>query len=91
MVEKVDVQGNGFSLGNHLKVRVTIDISQLLCRGRMVCMGPTQSLWVEFRYERIPIFYYWCVMVDHDERDCLRWVSSKETLRPEEKQFGPWL
>ena len=30
-------------------------------------------------------------MVDHDERDCLRWVSSKETLRPEEKQFGPWL
>lgn len=54
----------------------------------MVRMGPTQSL---FRYERIPIFCYWCGMVDDDERDCLRWVSNKETLRPEDKQFGLWL
>lgn len=90
-IVEVDVLGNGFSLGNHLRVRFTIDISKPLCRGRMVRMGPNQSLWVEFCYERIPIFYYWCGLVDHDERDCMRWVSSKDTPRSEERQFGPWL
>lgn len=48
-------------------------------------------MWVDFKYERLPIFCYWCGRVDHDERDCLQWTRSKETLRPEEKQYGPWL
>ncbi|XP_075675045.1 uncharacterized protein LOC142644284 [Castanea sativa] len=39
----------------------------------------------------LPIFYYWCGKVDHDERDCLQWICSKETLRAEDKQFGAWL
>ena len=30
-------------------------------------------------------------MVDHDEKECLQWIRSRETLRPEEKQFGVWL
>lgn len=30
-------------------------------------------------------------MMDHDEGDCLQWLHNKETLRQEEKQYGPWL
>ncbi|KAK7819522.1 hypothetical protein CFP56_040175 [Quercus suber] len=29
--------------------------------------------------------------MDHDVKECLQWIRSKETLRPEEKQFGAWL
>ncbi|KAK7851589.1 hypothetical protein CFP56_041492 [Quercus suber] len=30
-------------------------------------------------------------LMDHDEKDCLQWIRSKESLRLEEKQFGVWL
>ena len=90
-VEKVDANGSGFRLGSFLRIRVQLDITKPLCRGRKVRLGEHGMKWVEFKYERLPIFCYLCGMIDHDERDCLQGFRSKETPRPEEKQFGPWL
>ena len=90
-VEKVDANTKGFCLGSCLRVRVLIDISKPLCRGRKVHLGEHGLRWVDLKYERLPIYCYLCGKVDHDERDCMQWVRSKDTLRPEEKQFGPWL
>ena len=90
-VEKVDVDEKSFCLGGYLRIRVSMGITQPLCRGRRVRIRTSAATWVDFRYERVPIFCYWCGKVDHDERDCYLWISSKETLRPEDKQFGPWL
>ena len=66
-VEKVDVDEKGFSLGGHLRIRVSMDITQLLCRGRQVRIGESVATWVDFKYERLPIFFYWCWKLDHDE------------------------
>ncbi|KAK9996183.1 hypothetical protein SO802_020869 [Lithocarpus litseifolius] len=90
-VVKADVDENGFCLGGYLRIRVAMDITQLLCRGRRVRIGESVATWVDFKFERLPIFCYWCGKVDHDERDCLQWIRSKETLRPKDKQYGPWL
>ena len=90
-VVKVDANGKGFCLGNCLRIRVILDVSLPLCRGRKVRLGEYGLKWVDFRYERLPIFCYLCGKVDHDERDCLQWIRSNVTLRTEEKQFGPWL
>ena len=90
-VERVDANEKGFYLGNFIRIRVLMDISMSLCRGRKVRLGEHGLKWVDFKYERLPIFCYLCGRVDHDERDCLQGLQSKETLRPEEKQFGPWL
>ena len=57
----------------------------------MVKLSSPSPVWVEFKYERLPIFCYRCGKVDHDERDCLLWIRSKEILRAEDKQYGPWL
>ena len=38
-VEKVDANAKGFCLGNSLRIRVLIDISKPLCRGRKVRLG----------------------------------------------------
>ena len=38
-IEKVDVGSKGFSMGKYLRIRVTIDISKPLCRGRVVSHG----------------------------------------------------
>ena len=74
-VEKMDVGDKGFSLGGYLRIRVTLDISQPLSRGRIVRSGGSNSRWVEFKYEHLPVFCYLCGRLDHDE----------------DKQYGPWL
>ena len=90
-VVKVDVREQGFSMGKFLRVRVDINISEPLCKGRMVRMGGPTLVWVDFCYERLPIFCYWCGKLDNDDRDCPLWIQSKESLGPKDKQFGPWL
>ena len=91
MIEKVDVGSKRFSIGKYLRVRLTINILKPLCRGRVVCMGGTKQGWVDFRYECLPIFCYWCGKLDHDDRDRSLWIDSKESLEMEERKFGPWL
>lgn len=89
-IEKVDIGGKGFSVSKYLRVRIVVDITQPLCRGRSVRMGGGKAGWVDFRYERLPIFCYWCGIPEHDDRDCPLWISSKKSLGTEDKQFlGP--
>ncbi|KAK7856470.1 hypothetical protein CFP56_023120 [Quercus suber] len=57
-VEKVDVDEKGFCLGGYLHIRVSLDLTKPLCRGRRVRIGESATTWVDFKYERLPIFYY---------------------------------
>ena len=43
--EDVDVEGDGF-----IRVRVTLDISQPLCKGRVISLENGKELWVSFKY-----------------------------------------
>ena len=65
---------------------VNIDISKPLCRGRAVRLGTSEKGWVDFRYECLPIFCYWCGKLDHDDRDCTLWIDSNESLELNERQ-----
>lgn len=38
-VEKVDANEKGFCLGSYLRIRVSLDVSMPLCRGRKVRLG----------------------------------------------------
>ena len=91
VVEKVDVDNKGFSMRGFLRIRVSVNITEPLCRGRKIRSGREKLLWVDFKYKRLPIFCYWCGMMDNDEKEFLQWIRSKETLRLEEKQLGAWL
>ena len=71
-VEKMDANEKGFCLGKFIRIRVLMDISMPLCQGRKVLLGEYGLKWVDFKYERLPIFYYLCGRIDHDERDCLQ-------------------
>ncbi|KAL0007875.1 hypothetical protein SO802_009377 [Lithocarpus litseifolius] len=39
----------------------------------------------------MPIFCYWCGLINHDEKDCKIWTESGCTLNKDEQQYGPWL
>ena len=58
VVEQVDTCPMGDYRGRRLQVRINVDISQPLYRGRMVDIGDSSPSWVSFKYERMPIFCY---------------------------------
>ncbi|XP_075670183.1 uncharacterized protein LOC142639946 [Castanea sativa] len=77
--------------GNFMRVRVELDITKPLCRGRKVTFDEGKDGWVLFEYERLPTYYCWCGLLSHVGKDCDRWVRSKGTLASEDVQFGAWL
>ena len=54
-------------------------------------IGGSNSQWVEFKYECLPVFCYLCCRIDHDEKDCIDWICSACPIHSEDKQYGPWL
>ena len=84
--EGIEVEGDGF-----IRVRVTVDISQPLCRGRVISMATGKEQWVSFKYERPPNLCYWYGCLMHADRDCELWIDSEGTLQSDSQQFGPWL
>ena len=63
--------------GDFLRVRVVVNVSRPLNKGRKVLLGKDGEVWVNFRYEKMPNFCYWCGMVSHDAQECSVWLSSK--------------
>ncbi|XP_050277735.1 uncharacterized protein At4g02000-like [Quercus robur] len=90
-VEQVDTSLSGECRGKYIRVHVTLDIRQPLPRGRFVDMGNSESLWSSVQYEKMPIFCYWCGLLNHDEKDCKVWLDSNGTSNKDDQQYGPWL
>ena len=87
----VNAPEGGQAWGTCIHVRVHMDITKPLCRGRMVRLGGSDRQWVSFQYERLPIYFYWCGKLDHDENDYRLWIQSNGSLSRDEQQYGPWL
>lgn len=66
--------------GTFMHVRVAIDISRPLCRGRKVMFEEESKSWLSFQYERLPNICFTCGILSHDNKDCKLWLSNKGTL-----------
>ena len=51
-----------------MRVRVAVDVTKLLCRGRMITWDQARDRWVSFMYKRLPNICYWCGLFLHDDR-----------------------
>ena len=65
-----EVQSGMKEWGTHdgssfMRIRVLVDTSKPLCRGRKLCMEDGKVGWVRFRYERLPNLCYWCGLLTH--------------------------
>ena len=69
--------------GSFMRVRVTLDVYQPLCRGRVIKLEEGGKTWVNFKYERLPNICYWCGCFDHSDKDCDLWIQSKGSLQLE--------
>jgi hypothetical protein len=84
-LEDVDVAGDGMEWGWCLRIRVSINLSKLLERGRALVVGG-KSHWVHFKYEKMPLFYFLYGCVVHGQKGCPAGMQKQMSTLDKEKQ-----
>ena len=74
--------------GHFIRVRVLIDVTLPLCRGRLITMENGVKNWIRFKYERLPNICFWCGRLTHSDKNCDLWIDNKGTLSPDQQQFN---
>jgi hypothetical protein len=90
-VEPYSMAGDERSGENNPRVRVRLDITKPLCRGRKVQLGKGKLGWLTFKYERLPNFCYVCGLLTHGEKDCGMRMKTRGDDPHAPPQYGPWL
>lgn len=65
---------------NLMRVRVAVDVTKPLRRGRVITWDQGRERWALFMYKRLPKICYWCGHLSHDNKECQVWLSSKGDL-----------
>jgi hypothetical protein len=66
-VEEVEVNENGVGSSEYLRVRIVLDLSKPLFRGRFLKLKE-KMIWVKFQYKKIPKFCFNCGVIRHGIR-----------------------
>jgi hypothetical protein len=86
-VELVDADDEGIAWGEFLRVKIVLDLTKPLQRGRKLNIQGEQ-FWVTFQYERLPKFCFFCGVIKHGRGGC----SQRSMLRQQNNpQYGMWL
>lgn len=86
----VIVPKNGSKEGRYVKMFVEVELTKPLIRGTKICFeGETR--WVNFKYEQLPFFCFYCGVLGHGERLCNKKMKYVENDCLSEGQFGEWL
>ncbi|XP_022841874.1 uncharacterized protein LOC111365549 [Olea europaea var. sylvestris] len=90
-VIEVDIDKIEIARGEFLHVRVCLDISKPLLRGKKIYVGSYKPFWTRFSYERLPNFCYLCGVLGHGHKDYILWKPAMEAYTTSDYSYGPWL
>ena len=90
-VMSVDVVDFGVQWRKYLLVRVKIDVTKKLVKGKKVKIEGGKQRWISFRYERLPNFCYRCGLLNHGLRECAEASQKENQNKQTNLQYGPWL
>ena len=82
-VLEIDVQESGVQWGTCLRVKVRLDVTKRLIRGKKITVEGGESRWVNFKYERLPNFCYRCGLMNHALKECLGNGAEKKNTEGE--------
>ncbi|KAK1592224.1 hypothetical protein Q3G72_021434 [Acer saccharum] len=89
-VKETDAGESGECVGQFIRIRVLIDVTNPLKRGLRVALGDDEKVnEVMICYERLPNFCYYCGKIGHLVRDCP--LNTKEITSSFGFKFGPWM
>jgi hypothetical protein len=89
-VEEVDISGEGPGRGSSLRIKVQIDITKPLERGRALWLNG-KMVWVNFRYEKLPHFCFNCGRIFHNMEQCSDRKEARQNGEEDLKRWGTWL
>jgi hypothetical protein len=89
ILEDVDVAGDGAGWGRCLRIRVSIDVTKPLERGRALNLGGKTS-WVNFKYEKLPLFCFSCGCIVHGNQGCPVPRQTRLSAMEDIKKWGVW-
>jgi hypothetical protein len=89
-VLEVEVDDEGVGWGEYLRLRIVLDLTKPLSRGRQLRLRD-RSLWILFKYEKIPRFCFSCGIIRHGPGGCMNQRGRRALGDAEETQFGKWL
>ena len=87
----VDAPKSGLAWGPFLRIRVRIDITKPLMRGKMIQIENLDANWAVFKYERLPIFCYCCGLLGHQDCECPQLKTGCFAANEDDFQYGSWL
>ncbi|KAM0912888.1 hypothetical protein ACQ4PT_012502 [Festuca glaucescens] len=84
---EADRDEEGMAYGQYLRIKIRMEITKPLMRGKMVQIGDEGKLkWCPFEYEFLPDFCFTCGKIGHIDKSCT--IQLKEG---EVQQYGKWL
>lgn len=87
--QEVDIASDGVGWGKCLRIRVSINLTKPLERGRALNLGG-KSYWVNFKYEKLPMFCFHCWRIVHGSQGCPESTHLHLNSENTEKQWGVW-
>lgn len=70
-----------------IKLLVEVNLKNPLMRGTKMRLE-NEIVWVEFRYEQLLTFCFYCGIVGHQEKSCERKIKDSKELKINEGQYG---
>lgn len=86
-VTDVLIPESGSKKGRFLKILAEIDLNKPLLRGSKI-QFQGKEVWVEFKYENLATFCFYCGRVGHAERTCSRRMCDAKERKVLEGQYG---
>lgn len=63
-----------------MRVRVVVNITKSLCRGRKVTFSQNSNIWISLKYKKLSNCCFWCGRLDHRDKECDIWLKIKGSL-----------
>lgn len=86
----VIIPENGSKQGRLMKVLAEIELKKPLMRGTKLKLED-ELIWVDFTYEKIPTFCFYCGIIGHQEKNCGQKIEDADKQNIVEGQYGEWL
>lgn len=86
----VIVPESGSKEGRVPKILVELNLKKPLLRGTKIRMEG-EIKWVDFTYEQLPLFCFYCGRIGHLERLCDKKLKDARAENVCEGQYGDWL
>uniref|UniRef100_A0A803MCJ0 CCHC-type domain-containing protein n=1 Tax=Chenopodium quinoa TaxID=63459 RepID=A0A803MCJ0_CHEQI len=70
---------NPLGWGEYMRIKVMTNVRKPLRRGVFIATEGKEVKWIDVKYERLADFCFYCGILDHTERDCLKKMEEGES------------